>query len=72
MRAGLFQPNWEVPDMTTIAEVESKYGRVVRSADRQMFCIEGDGIVGRQEEKLTIGMPDSFAKTSQTYLKFHA
>ena len=41
--------------MTSVAEAESKYGRVVRSAGGQIFGIERAGYVGRQEEKLTIG-----------------
>jgi hypothetical protein len=52
----------EVPDMTSVAEAESKYGRVVRSAGGQIFGIERAGYVGRQEEKLTIGTPDGFVK----------
>ena len=48
--------------MTSVAEAESKYGRVVRSAGGQIFGIERAGSVGRQEEKLTIGTPDGFVK----------
>lgn len=48
--------------MTSVAEAESRYGRVVRSAGGQIFGIERAGSVGRPEEKLTIGTPDGFVK----------
>ena len=48
--------------MTNIAEVESKYGRVVRNAGGRIFGIERTASLGRQEEKLTIGTPDGFVK----------
>jgi len=43
--------------MTSLAEAESKYGDVVRSAGGQIFGIEkaASAGVGRQEEKLKIG-----------------
>jgi hypothetical protein len=48
--------------VTSLAEAESKYGPVVRSAGGQIFGIERTA-VGRQEEKLKIGTPDGFVKT---------
>lgn len=48
--------------MTSLTEAESKYGHVVRSAGGQIFGIERDASVGRQEEKLQIGTPDGFVK----------
>lgn len=57
-----FQPDREVPNMTSVAEAETKYGGVVRGAGGQIFGIERAGCVGREEEKLTIGTPDGFVK----------
>ena len=48
--------------MTSLAEVESKYGHLVQSAGGQIFGIEAATSVGRQEEKLKIGTPDGFVK----------
>ena len=55
-------PNWEIQDMTSLAEAESKYGHVVQNAGGQIFGIERATSVGRQEEKLKIGTPDGFVK----------
>ena len=48
--------------MTSLAEAESKYGRVVQSAGGQIFGIERAASVDRRAEKLTIGTPDGFIK----------
>jgi hypothetical protein len=48
--------------MTSLAEAESKYGHVVRSAGGQVFGIESTASCGRKEEKLKIGTPDGFVK----------
>jgi hypothetical protein len=54
--------NWEVQDVTSLAEAESKYGHVVQSAGGQVFGIESAASWGRREEKLKIGTPDGFLK----------
>jgi hypothetical protein len=54
--------NWEVQDMTSLTDAESKYGHVVRSAGGQIFGIENTASCGRLEEKLKIGTPDGFVK----------
>jgi hypothetical protein len=50
--AGLsgLSPTWELQDMTSLAEAESKYGHVVLNAGGQIFGIERATSVGRQEE----------------------
>lgn len=52
----------EVQDMTSLAEVEIKYGYVVQSAGEKIFGIERTHTVGREEEKLRIGTPDGFVQ----------
>jgi hypothetical protein len=54
--------NGRFKDMTSLAEAESKYAHVVRSAGGQIFGIEKAASIGRQEEKLMIGTPDGFVK----------
>lgn len=49
--------------MTTLAEAQSKYDPVVKSAGGQIFGIERDAFAGRRGEKLKIGTPDGFVKT---------
>ena len=52
-------------DMTSLAEAESKFGRVVRRAGGAIFGIEKVASVGgRDEEKLHIGTLDGFIKTA--------
>jgi hypothetical protein len=49
--------------MTSLAEAESKFGRVVRGAGGAIFGIERAPSVGsKQEEKLLIGTPDGFVR----------
>jgi hypothetical protein len=48
--------------MTNLAEAETKYGYVVRSAGGKIFAIERTHSVGREEEKLRIGTPDGFVQ----------
>jgi hypothetical protein len=60
--SGRLSPYWEIQDMTSLAEAESKYGHVVQNAGGEIFGIERATSVGRQEEKLKIGTPDGFVK----------
>jgi hypothetical protein len=48
--------------MTSLAEVESKYGQLVQSAGARIFGIERPAPFGREGEKLKIGTPDGFVK----------
>ena len=49
--------------MTSLAEAESKFGRVVRRAGGAIFGIETVASTGgREEEKLQIGTLDGFIK----------
>jgi len=49
--------------MTSMAEAEGKFGRVVRGAGGAIFGIETSPSLGsRLEEKLRIGTPDGFVK----------
>jgi hypothetical protein len=49
--------------MTSLAEAENKFGRVVRSAGGAIFGIErAPWLGGRQEEMLQIGTLDGFVK----------
>jgi hypothetical protein len=49
--------------MTSLAEAENKFGRVVRSAGGAIFGIEkAPSFGGRQEEMLQIGTRDGFIK----------
>jgi hypothetical protein len=49
--------------MTSLAEAENKFGRVVRGAGGAIFGVEKVAWVGgRQEEKLQIGTRDGFVK----------
>src|SRR5277367_4833527 len=51
---------WEVQDMTSLAEAESKYGQVVRSVGGQVLGIEKTVWLGKQTDKLKVGTPDGF------------
>ena len=49
--------------MTSLAEAENKFGRVVRGAGGAIFGVErAPSFGGRQEEKLQIGTLDGFVK----------
>ena len=49
--------------MTGLAEAESKFGHMVRSAGGAIFGVEKTPSTGaRQGEKLQIGTPDGFVK----------
>ena len=49
--------------MTSLAEAENKFGRLVRGAGGAIFGIEtAPSFGGRQEEKLQIGTLDGFVK----------
>jgi hypothetical protein len=48
--------------MTSLAEAESQYGDVVRSAGGQIFGVERAASCGRQAEMLKIGTLDGFIK----------
>jgi hypothetical protein len=49
--------------MTSLAEAENKFGRVVRGAGGAIFGVERvPWVGGRQEERLQIGTRDGFVK----------
>ena len=49
--------------MTSLAEAENKFGRLVRGAGGAVFGVEtAPSFGGRQEEKLQIGTLDGFVK----------